>query len=321
MRRIPVMILVSVAALLAAPAGAAAAPVGEWWAGADLWFAQPTNINSDVAFDFKGGVFSGGDIIANNFDTELSGRLVGGWRDRDATHNSYTMSYWSWDNSNSLSERGGVQPIVTDPYFANVFADRVNSDVNIKTSVLDMMLTRRLTATQKSVWYWGAGLRHAEFKHDWEIQYFDASTPVPGAEETVNIHSKVDGTGLTAALGTVFSWSPRWQSSFKAQAAMLKGKTDATYRDHGFDNFTTFSFQTTEINRNEDRNFVQLELQADVSFQVLNGFEVHLGYWFLNWGGAVQEDRFRDDVQGGPVFTRDDLGFDGFFVGGTYTFQ
>ncbi len=322
MRRIPLKALCAASALLLAASQAPAAPVGAWWVGGDLWFAEPTNLNTDVAFDFQGGVFSGGETISSDFDPELSGRIRGGWRDRDTSRNSYALSWWSWDNDDAVSEGAGVQPILTDPFFQNTFADRVESDVNIKASLLDLMALRRITATKHSAWYWGAGLRIASFEESWTTEYFDAGMPVTGPEESVDIDVESKGMGFTAGVGTTYSWHPRWQTHLRAQVALLKGDTDATYRDRGVVNIPPSSvFLTSIVERSDDRVFQQLELEGKVSFTVIPNFDVHLGYWLLSWGDAVQADRFLDDVQGGAYSGRDDLAFDGFIVGATWTFE
>jgi hypothetical protein len=295
--------------------------VGQWWAGADLVFAEPSNLNGDVAYDFSGGIFSGGPVISHDFDTELSGRIRGGWKDRDPSGNSYSLSWWSWDNDTSLEEGGGVQPIVSDAFFANSFADRVESDMSLKASILDLMVTRRLAATKRSAWFWGFGVRRSEVEQGWSVEYFDAGTPVVGPEESIDISVDSDGLGLTAGIGTTFSWHPRWRTHARAQFALLKGTTDASYTDRGYDTLFTNTFLTTSSERSDDRVFQQIEVEAKVSFTVLTGFEIYLGYWFMNWGDALQVDRFLDDVQGGTASTREDLAFDGIVVGGTFTFE
>jgi hypothetical protein len=297
-----------------------AAPVGQWWVGGDLWFAEPTNLSTDVAFDFQGGILSGGEVIGPDLGTELSGRIRGGWKDRDTTRNSYSISYWSWDNDTSMSEGGGLQVVVSDPLFSNDLTDSVESKLDLKATVLDLMLSRRLAATKRSAWYWGVGLRRASFEQSWEIDYFESAIITPGPEESIDIDVESKGLGLSAGIGTTYSWHPRWRSHARAQVAFLRGTTDASYRDRGIDNFLPGQPFTTGIEREDDRVFQQLELDARVSFTVLTGFDVYLGYWLFNWGEVVQVDRFLDDVQGGASFTRDELSFDGFIVGGTYTF-
>lgn len=320
-RRLPLMVLCAAAALLPGAGTTLAAPAGAWWAGADLWFSEPSNINTDVAYDFQGGVFSGGEVVAPDFGTELSGRLRGGWRDRDAARNSYALSWWSWDNDVSASESGGVQPILSDPFFINTFADRVESDLDIKASMLDLMVVRRLTATKNSAWFWGAGVRRAEFEESWRTRYFDVATVTNGPEETVDIKVESKGLGLTAGVGTSYSWHPRWNTHVRAQLALLKGETEASYRDRGFDANQTSSFQTSAAERTDDRVFQQLELEGKVGFMALPRLEVYLGYWLLSWNDAVRTDRFLDDVQGGGLATDGNLTFDGFIVGAVWSFE
>lgn len=328
--------LMAVTLLLAASFGqpVQAAPSGQWWVGGDMLFTEPTNLNSDVAFKFDPNGFSGGEVLSHDFDTELSGRIRGGWKNRDATENSFSVSYWVFSSDSSLDGRN-VQPIVTDALFGKPFAETVESDMDLDVSILDVMLSRRLTATRNSAWFWGIGVRRAEMEQNLSVDYLDPLTflsadpnvvtfdPNTTPTEAIKTNVDVDGIGLTAAIGATFSWHPRWKTHARVQFAMLKGETTANWRDRGWDDFFSSppTFQVSRAERTDDRVFQQLELEAKVGFTVLSGFDLYLGYWLMNWQDVVQVDRFTDDFQGGFVSAREDLSLDGIVVGGSFTWE
>lgn len=326
MRRFPAFAIALLALLPFTFAGTAeAAEPGTWWVAGDFWFAEASNLNLDVAVAEDRSLATGGRIVGLDFCQEFSGRLRGGWRPDDATKNGYSISIWNWDNDESLEKGGGVMPVVSDPFFANISSESVKSDASVQTTILDLMLSRRLAATRKSSWNWGIGLRYASYEIDWATDYFDSSLVPSGPRESVEIGVESSGIGFTAGIGGTYNWSPRWRTHGRAQIALLDGETEARYTDRGYIDdpiLGLLGFFTTALERpGDDRVFHQVEVEASITYQIMEGLDVSLGYALLNWADAQQVDRLLDDVQGGLSFTRDDVAFDGFVLSVSYVFQ
>lgn len=325
MNRLFASVLAVLTLFILVPGDARAAGTGSWWVALDAWMAEPSNLNLDVALQEDPSIATGGEVIGLDFGAEFSGKIRLGWSPVDPTRHGYSVSYWSWDNDESLSQGGGIMPAVTDPFFANISSQSVASTADISVSILDIAITRRLAVTKRSAWHWGAGFRHASFDESWEIEYYDPSTGISGPIETVDIDMDASGSGITAGLGGVFRWNGWIRSAVRTQFSLLKGETEASYRDRGYIDDLLLGLQgffTTGIERaGEDRVFQQIELEAKVIFRLWEGLEAALGYSFMNWADVVQVDRLLDDVQGGLSFAREDLAFDGVTLSVSYTWE
>jgi hypothetical protein len=326
MRRFPAFAIALLALLPFTFDGAVeAAEPGAWWAAADFWLAGPSNLNLDVAVKENPALATGGSIVGLDFGSTLSPRLQGGWRPDDATKNAYGGSIWYWGSDESLRQGGGVMPVVSDPLFGNISSESVESDADVKAFILNLMLSRRLAATRKSSWHWGVGLRYSSYEIDWAIDYFDPTFFPSGPIEEVEIGVTSSGIGLTAGIDGAYNWSSRWRTNVRAQIALLTGETEASYTDRGYIDDPILGIQgffTTGLERSgDDRVFHQVEIEARITYQIMEGLDVSLGYALLNWADAQQADRLLDDVQGGLSFTRDDVAFDGFVISVSYVHQ
>jgi len=327
--RAPVTITRTLAILALLASGAAPASAGwrdgRWTAALDGWFASPANLSLDPAIEFDTRLDNGGDVLGLDAGQAYSTRIRGGWRD-GSNENTYSVSWWSWDDDASLRKIGFMIPTLSDPFFGNVLAIRgVESAARIQARILDLTLSRRLAATKKANWQWGVGLRRATYDQEWDTDYLDIdpNTFFPFVEEMVTVDVDSKGIGMTAGVGGSYQWHKRWRTTARAQVALLRGDTDAHYtdafeeRDPNVGVINLFS----RIDRDgEDRIFKQLELEARVVYNVWRTLDVSLGYWFLDWSDVVQVDRFFDDVQGGPAFRREGIAFDGVVLGASYWF-
>ena len=123
---------------------------------------------------------------------------------------------------------------------------------------------------------------------------------------------------------TTRAWHKKWRTTARAQIALIRGDTDASYLDRfiEFDpNSATFIPFRSKIERDsDDRVFSHLELEARVSYNVWRTLDVSLGWWILRWEEAGEVDRFLDDFQAGPAFRREDVAFAGLTLGVSYWF-
>jgi len=309
---------------LALPELSTAAPEpGTWWVGADAWLAELVNVNLDVALRNDPSLTSGGEIVALDYGPEFSGRIRGGWQAKEASENSYSLSYWSYDQGESVSASGGVLPVISDPLFGNFNSQSVESTANVKSAMLDLILSRRLAGSRKAAWTWGVGLRQASFEKDWIIEYTDSVVVPSGPRETVRLDLESKGVGMTAGVGGSFNWGHKIRTLGRVQAALLRGDTDFAINDRGFnDDILVQAFQTTGIERSgEDRLFQQVELEARVIYRVWKTLDLSLGYMFTDLGEMSHVDRFLDDIQGAPGAFTNNASFHGIVFGASYLFE
>jgi hypothetical protein len=324
MRRFsPCSLLILILILAAISPTEAAGKPGTWWGALDAWNSELVNVNMDVGLTEDPGLTSGGSVVAHDYSAEFTGKIRAGWRAKDPTENSYTISYWNFDEGDSLDHFGGILPAISDPLFGNFSSSSAHSEVNVKASVLDLMITRRLAGSRKATWYWGAGIRKASYEQDWMIQYFDSSLGLGGPRETVKIGLESDALGMTAGIGGVFTWNSWLRTSARAQAALLSGETDFSLVDRGFnDDILVLAFQTTGIERKgEDRLIQQLEMEVRVLFRVWRALDLSVGYTFINLGSMAQVEKFFDDFQGAPGGSRRDAAFHGLTIGAAFSFN
>jgi hypothetical protein len=309
----------------------AASDSGSWWLAADAWFAELSNVNLDVALETDLTLDSGGEVIGLDYGAEFSGRIRGGWQSDDPSSNGYSIMYWSWDEDESIDEGRGdetVFPTLSDPVLANSISGRVESEVNVQAMILDVMMSRRMLATRRASWTWGAGLRYAKMEQEWDTLYVDPfDLGDPNRAESVAISSESKGAGLTGGIEGSFRWHRRLRTSGRVQFALLRGEMEAKYRDEGFLQrrnrlFVHRRTVKTGIDRDdEDRVQQQIELEARISYRVWRSLDVSLGYWFLNWSDVLQVDRFTDDWQGGLSFEQEGAAFNGFVFSVSYLFE
>ena len=316
--------------IFSASAASAAMKDGTWWVALDGWYAQPSNLDLDVAIQDKHDgdptdISAGGEVIGIDFSQGLSGKLRFGWR-APGDENAYYVSWWKWSHDESMEKRGGFLPILTSPYILwhAGYSDRVESSANIDAETLEVAMSRRMVSTKKAQWYWGVGLRSSSFEEQWGTDYFgphyDPNVPGTFHQENVRINVKSKGIGIAGGIGSTYQWRKRLRTSFRAQMVILRGTTDAHYVDADLLSLGP-PFDTATLDRKgSERTFQQWELEARVIWNVWEGLDVSLGYSFLNWADAMEVDRYVDDVYGGPFFGRHGVAYDGWVLGVAYAF-
>ncbi len=256
----------------------------------------------------------GGNLVTIDFG---SGTAVGGHLGWKGSQGDLTLAFWSYDEdaaTTAIDPTNGFLPAFPNADFGDDFADRLDGSSNTETTIVDLIWTRPFAEADHSHWSWSIGLRSWSLEQD-TLMTTDLDPGTDTFDDQVNLHSDADGIGLVAGIGASRELHKRLTGSANVRMAFLTGSIDASNVEDAFG-----SILTTVLD-DADRNFLQLELEAQLAIRLGAGLDLILGYEFRQFEDATTAMFFRDDVQEGALeTTTSDLTFAGFTYGLSYQF-
>ncbi len=256
----------------------------------------------------------GGNLVTIDFG---SGTAIGGHLGWKGSQGDLTLSFWDYDEdaaTTAAESADGFLPAFPNADFGDDFADRLDGSSNTQATIVDLIWTRPFAEADESVWTWSVGVRSWSLEQN-TVMTTDLDPATGSFDDQAHINSDASGVGLVAGIGASRKLHKRLTGSANVKAAFLTGDIDASNVEDAFG-----SILTTVLS-DADRNFLQLELEAQLAIRLAAGLDLVLGYEFRQFEDATTSFLYPDDIQEGALDVRtSDLTFAGFTYGLAYQF-
>lgn len=325
------LLALSLAALVAAPAGTALADESDFvgynytqdykrdydrgfFFGAEAWLTNVRNLHFEPVISSPGTAI-GGRLLDTDYNYDLSGRYEIGYQ-ANRRIGRFTFRYWDFNESASREEIANGLYIATDthPVRGDVLTDSFAAENVVDVEFAEAEWRKNFAEGRKFSAWWSVSAQAFEVEYSTDSWHFNDG--VPGSLVHVSNFSSAKGIGGRAGIGGQYQFSDRFAMGGALRVGFASSEQDGFYLDEN-DPGDAVGF----IDR-EDTELTTMQFEGDLNFQwrIAGGFELDFGYRYLDFQDVVAQDRFVDNSgKFVSVEQASGLAFEGPYLGGKYT--
>jgi outer membrane protein OmpA-like peptidoglycan-associated protein len=265
--------------------------------GAEAWATNPRNLHFEPAISSAGSPApTGGVLLDVDFDLEVSPRFFVGYQ-ANRRIGRFTLSYWDFSEDASRLAEGSAGIIVetgTHPARGKVTRTAFHARADVDMEYAELQWRKDFGQGRKFSGYWTVSAHAFESEHQTESLFWNHISD-PTASDAVRVadFTAADGYGGKVGLGGRYWFNDRFSLGGYAAVGFFSTEQDYTYVDQNVGTGSTFAFLTRD---DTELTNVLLEGSLDLNIRLGAGFDLGLGYRYLDFDDIVAEDRFVDDT-------------------------
>lgn len=322
-----VLVVLAAACAIATPAHAGDIDYKGWFVALDAALTQPTGLDQHYATQMDPVTHAQQFLFLDN-DAGFAGQAGIGYS--WGTLGGLSLSYWSFDNDDTLSQSVSGQyiyPTVFGGYAYNnggtyglgyslYFPVTYEVSSKVKANTIDLEYSRPMEAGDHFTVTWLAGLRSVTFEEDLA---FDGADAYPGypTRYVQTRHIESDGVGLKVGAIFDFGFSKRFSLQGRLAFSFLQGSSDAvtTQDAYAIGNPVPNSDILTVSQDNIRGEIRDYDVRAVWSWKTV---DFYIGYGGSTWDGLVKDptgDMVNFPATKADGFDRDSMSFNSAHAG------